>query len=88
MDSHEIEMFRGCFYVSGNNIRLVTQKGVVPIKSKWRISYWRKKAYDKRSKTMKVLTYTHVGDYYIPDIALSEQISEPIGKHGMMRRGI
>ena len=35
---------------------------------------------------MKVLTYTRVGDYYIPDIALSEQISEPIGKYGMMRR--
>lgn len=35
---------------------------------------------------MKVLTYTRVGDYYIPDIALSEQISEPIGKYDMMRR--
>lgn len=30
MDSHEIEIFRGCFLISGNNIRLVTQKGVVP----------------------------------------------------------
>lgn len=43
-------------------------------------------AYDKRIKTMKELTYTRVGDYYIPDIALSEQINESIGKYGMMRR--
>ena len=35
---------------------------------------------------MKELTYTRVGDHYIPDIALSEQINESIGKYGMMRR--
>ncbi len=29
-------------------------------------------AYDERSKTMKVLTYTRVEDYYIPDIALPD----------------
>ena len=43
-------------------------------------------AYDERSNTMKELTYTRVGDYYIPDIALSEQANETIGKYGMMRR--
>lgn len=43
-------------------------------------------AYDERSNTMKELTYTRVGDYYIPDIVLSEQVNESIGKYGMMRR--
>lgn len=43
-------------------------------------------AYDERNKTMKELTYTRVGDYYIPDIELSEQANEAIGKYGMMRR--
>lgn len=32
---------------------------------------------------MKELTYTRMGDYYIPDIALSEQTNESIGKYGM-----
>ena len=32
------------------------------------------------------LTYTRCGDYYIPDIKLSDQPDTPIGKYGRMRR--
>ena len=32
------------------------------------------------------LTYTQAGDYYIPDLALSEQNTRPIGKYGRMRK--
>ena len=35
---------------------------------------------------MKELTYTRCGDYYIPDLKLSEQPEAPIGKYGRMRR--
>lgn len=34
---------------------------------------------------MKELTYTHVGDYYIPDLKLAGQPEQPIGKYGRMR---
>ena len=34
---------------------------------------------------MKELTYTHVGDYYIPNLKLTEQPDKPIGKYGRMR---
>lgn len=33
---------------------------------------------------MKELTYTRVGDYYIPDLKLAEP-EKPIGKYGRMR---
>ena len=35
---------------------------------------------------MNELTYTRCGDYYIPDLELSEQPEAPIGKYGRMRR--
>lgn len=35
---------------------------------------------------MKKLTYTRVGDYYIPDLKLAEQPDKPIGKYGRMRQ--
>ena len=35
---------------------------------------------------MNELTYTRCGDYYIPDLKLSEQPEAPIGKYGRMRR--
>jgi len=35
---------------------------------------------------MNELTYTHCGDYYIPDLKLSEQPEAPIGKYGRMRQ--
>ena len=35
---------------------------------------------------MKELTYTRCGDYYIPDLKLSEQLEMPIGKYGRMRQ--
>lgn len=35
---------------------------------------------------MKKLTYTRCGDYYIPDLKLSEQPEPPIGKYGRMRQ--
>ena len=34
---------------------------------------------------MNELTYTRCGDYYIPDLKLSEQPEAPIGKYGRMR---
>ena len=34
---------------------------------------------------MSELTYTRCGDYYIPDLKLSEQPEAPIGKYGRMR---
>lgn len=34
---------------------------------------------------MKELTYTRVGDYYIPNLKLTEQPDKPIGKYGRMR---
>ena len=33
---------------------------------------------------MSELTYTRCGDYYIPDLKLSEQPEAPIGKYGRM----
>ena len=35
---------------------------------------------------MNELTYTRSGDYYIPDLKLSEQPEAPIGKYGRMRQ--
>lgn len=35
---------------------------------------------------MSELTYTRCGDYYNPDLKLSEQPEAPIGKYGRMRR--
>ena len=35
---------------------------------------------------MNELTYTGCGDYYIPDLKLSEQPEAPIGKYGRMRQ--
>ena len=35
---------------------------------------------------MSELAYTRCGDYYIPDLKLSEQSEAPIGKYGRMRR--
>lgn len=35
---------------------------------------------------MSKLTYTQVGDYYIPNIVLPDQPREPIGKYGHMRK--
>ena len=32
------------------------------------------------------LTYTKVGDHYIPDLTLSDQPDKPIGLYGRMRR--
>ena len=34
---------------------------------------------------MNDLTYTKVGDYYIPDITLGDMPDRPIGKYGRMR---
>ena len=35
---------------------------------------------------MKELTYSRCGDYYIPDLKLSEQAEMPVGKYGRMRK--
>lgn len=35
---------------------------------------------------MNELTYTRVGDYYIPNLKLTEQPDKPIGKYGRMRQ--
>ena len=35
---------------------------------------------------MNELTYTRCGNYYIPDLELSEQPEAPIGKYGRMRQ--
>ena len=35
---------------------------------------------------MSELTYTRCGDYYIPNLKLSEQPEAPIGKYGHMRQ--
>ena len=35
---------------------------------------------------MSELTYTRCGDYYIPDLKLSEQPEAAIGKYGRMRQ--
>ena len=34
---------------------------------------------------MNGLTYTKVGDYYIPNLVLKEQLDTPIGRDGRMR---
>ena len=36
----------------------------------------------QRRMNMSELTYTRCGDYYIPDLKLSEQPEAPIGKYG------
>ena len=45
---------------------------------------------NKETKTDNGLTYSQAGDYLLPDLILSEQISpvteEPIGKYGQMRK--
>ena len=35
---------------------------------------------------MSELTYTRCGDYYIPNLKLSEHPEAPIGKYGRMRQ--
>ena len=35
---------------------------------------------------MAELTYTRVGDYYIPNLTLDDQPDKPIGLYGQMRR--
>ena len=40
----------------------------------------------QRRTNMNELTYTRCGDYYIPDLKLSEQPEAPIGKYGRMRQ--
>ena len=37
---------------------------------------------------MKELTYIRVGDYYIPNLKLAEQLDKPIGKYGRMRQPV
>ena len=32
------------------------------------------------------LTYTKIGDYYIPDLTLGDQPDKPLGKYGRMRQ--
>ena len=39
-----------------------------------------------KGMNMSELTYTRCGDYYIPDLKLSEQPEAPIGKYGRMRQ--
>ena len=35
---------------------------------------------------MNELTYTRSGDYWIPDLSLSQQEAKPLGKYGRMRK--
>ena len=35
---------------------------------------------------MNELTYTRSGDYWIPDLSLSQQETQPLGKYGRMRK--
>ena len=35
---------------------------------------------------MSELTYTRSGDYWIPNLSLSQQESKPLGKYGRMRK--
>ena len=35
---------------------------------------------------MNELTYTRSGDYWIPNLSLSQQASKPLGKYGRMRK--
>ena len=35
---------------------------------------------------MNGLTYTRSGDYWIPDLSLSQQETQPLGKYGRMRK--
>ena len=35
---------------------------------------------------MNELTYTRSGDYWIPDLTLSRQETQPLGKYGRMRK--
>ena len=35
---------------------------------------------------MNELTYTRSGDYWIPDLSLSHQDTQPLGKYGRMRK--
>ncbi|MGN0385861.1 MAG: TnpV protein [Lachnospiraceae bacterium] len=35
---------------------------------------------------MNELTYTRSGDYWIPDLTLSQQETQPLGKYGRMRK--
>ena len=35
---------------------------------------------------MSELTYTRSGDYWIPDLSLSQQETQPLGKYGRMRK--
>lgn len=35
---------------------------------------------------MNELTYTRSGDYWIPDLSLSQQETQPLGKYGRLRK--
>lgn len=37
------------------------------------------------SQNNGILTYTKVGDYYIPDLTLDDQVDKAIGIYGRMR---
>ena len=41
---------------------------------------------DSSSWIIPIILYTRCGDYYIPDLKLSEQPEAPIGKYGRMRQ--
>jgi len=43
----------------------------------------------RKGRNMRPIIYTRVGDYLLPDIALSEpppELTEPLGRYGRMRR--
>lgn len=40
----------------------------------------------KDTKIMNEITYSKNGNYFIPEIALSEQATTPLGKYGRLRR--
>lgn len=40
----------------------------------------------KDTKSMNEITYSKCGDYFLPEIALSEQETKPLGKYGRLRR--
>ena len=37
---------------------------------------------------MEKLTYSRNGNYYIPDLALTDQPDKPIGKYGLIRKTV
>ena len=50
-------------------------------------AYYRNHHLGKKSSNTLELTYTKVGDYYLPDIVLSDPPdAPPLGKYGMMHK--